>query len=230
MSLLQLYIVRHGETAWNRERRIQGQLDVPLNEVGVAQVASVAQALKDVHFVKAFTSDLQRASKTAEAILRYHPSIQLVKDEALRERHMGELEGELAKSAKSAPSKETTEALVKRCHTWYTRSIVAYISSRIREGIPAQGPRGPECILVVSHGALISTLLRMLVGGKMILCTRDVVIGHCVNTGVSVIDYSIRREGKDGRPNLMGTLVQFSNTTHLVRMRSLEDNVDESVQ
>jgi len=65
MALLQLYIVRHGETAWNKERRIQGQLDVPLNEVGTAQAASVGRALKDVHFIKAFSSDLQRASKVS---------------------------------------------------------------------------------------------------------------------------------------------------------------------
>lgn len=67
MALLQLYIVRHGETAWNRERRIQGQLDVPLNEVGTTQAASVGRALKDVHFIKAFSSDLQRASKVSNA-------------------------------------------------------------------------------------------------------------------------------------------------------------------
>ena len=58
-----VYIVRHGETEWNRIRRIQGQSDVPLNEIGAQQAMLVAEALKDVPFERAFSSDLQRTSK-----------------------------------------------------------------------------------------------------------------------------------------------------------------------
>ena len=58
-----MYFVRHGETEWNRMRRIQGQLDVPLNETGSKQATLVAEALKDIPFARAFSSDLQRASK-----------------------------------------------------------------------------------------------------------------------------------------------------------------------
>lgn len=141
---------------------------------------------------------------------------------------MGELEGELVHSVKSAASKETAEALIKRCYTWYTRSIIGYILSRIEEGSPAERSRGPECILVVSHGALISTLIRALLGSKMVLCARGLVVGHCMNTGVSVIDYCIRRGGRDR--HLMGTLVRYSDVTHLVHAESVEDNADELVQ
>jgi len=98
-----VYIVRHGETEWNRIRRLQGQLDVPLNETGLKQAMLVAEALKDVPFVRAFCSDLQRASKvgslgfadfqvgpihfqTAECILQYHPDTVLQLDELIRER------------------------------------------------------------------------------------------------------------------------------------------------
>lgn len=58
-----MYIVRHGETEWNRIRKIQGQLDIPLNETGLKQAGLVAEALKDIPFVRAFSSDLQRAAK-----------------------------------------------------------------------------------------------------------------------------------------------------------------------
>lgn len=58
-----MYIVRHGETEWNRMRKIQGQLDIPLNETGLKQAMLVAEALRDIPFVRAFSSDLQRASK-----------------------------------------------------------------------------------------------------------------------------------------------------------------------
>lgn len=64
-----LYIVRHGETEWNRIRRIQGQLDVPLNETGLQQAMLVAEALKDIPFVRAFSSDLQRASMVVRSLI-----------------------------------------------------------------------------------------------------------------------------------------------------------------
>lgn len=70
-----MYIVRHGETEWNRTRRIQGQLDVPLNETGLKQATLVAEALKDVSFVRAFSSDLQRASKVARALVSRLPGL-----------------------------------------------------------------------------------------------------------------------------------------------------------
>lgn len=63
-----MYIVRHGETDWNRMRRIQGQLDVPLNETGFKQAVLVGEALKGIPFTRAFSSDLQRASKVATTV------------------------------------------------------------------------------------------------------------------------------------------------------------------
>ncbi|KAG8217654.1 histidine phosphatase superfamily [Butyriboletus roseoflavus] len=81
-----MYIVRHGETEWNRMRRIQGQLDIPLNETGLKQAMLVAEALRDIPFVRAFSSDLQRASKTTEYILRNHPDTVFERDEMIRER------------------------------------------------------------------------------------------------------------------------------------------------
>lgn len=58
-----VYVVRHGETDWNRTRKLQGQSDVSLNETGLKQSMLVGEALKDVPFVSAYSSDLQRAVK-----------------------------------------------------------------------------------------------------------------------------------------------------------------------
>ncbi|KAI6045575.1 phosphoglycerate mutase-like protein [Pisolithus marmoratus] len=227
MTLFRLYIVRHGETDWNRTRRTQGQTDVPLNETGIAQAALVAQALKEVPFVKAYTSDLQRASKTAEVILRYHPSVTLEKDGALREVYMGELEGEFRDSVKVAPSKETTEALMRRWQAWYSRAIVGYMLSKVNEGIAGDGIGGPECILVVSHGALLSNMLRVLVANGAVLPAQGVVVGRFLNTGVTVIDYFM--QGQDTGGCLKGMLVKFSDATHLACTKVAEENVDELV-
>lgn len=70
-----LYIVRHGETDWNRMRRIQGQLDVPLNETGLEQAMLVAEALRGIPFVKAFSSDLQRASMVVRSPIPRDPQL-----------------------------------------------------------------------------------------------------------------------------------------------------------
>ena len=65
-----LYIVRHGETPWNRQRRLQGQADIPLNENGVALARQTGEALRGVPFDLCFSSPLLRAMQTADAILR----------------------------------------------------------------------------------------------------------------------------------------------------------------
>lgn len=67
-----IYIVRHGETDWNRQRRLQGQTDIPLNEQGVHLADVTGEALKDVPFDICFTSPLTRAVQTADAILRHN--------------------------------------------------------------------------------------------------------------------------------------------------------------
>ena len=83
-----LCIVRHGETAWNAEGRVQGQLDVPLNEVGLAQARAVAAALQGEQFAAIYSSDLQRVTQTAEPIARIL-GLPVQLDPRLRERHYG---------------------------------------------------------------------------------------------------------------------------------------------
>ncbi|KAH7889553.1 phosphoglycerate mutase-like protein [Phlebopus sp. FC_14] len=224
MIHFRLYIVRHGETEWNKSGRIQGHEDVELNDVGLGQAGMLAQALKDVPFSKGFTSDLQRASKTAETILQHRPDVILERDEALRERYMGELQGEIGRSKKPAPSLEMPEALIQRCQGWYNRSIVGYMMSSIKKGL-ADGE--PQSLLVVSHGGLISTLLRSLVVGKAINCAQGLSIGNYLNTGVSIIDYTVVTEGKV--KYLVGTMIKYSDTAHLKDTRRIEVNADELV-
>jgi probable phosphoglycerate mutase len=81
-------LVRHGETAWNAEHRVQGQLDVPLNVVGAAQARAAANALAAEDFDAIYSSDLQRARQTARpAAARLALPVEL--DPGLRERHYG---------------------------------------------------------------------------------------------------------------------------------------------
>lgn len=83
-----LCIVRHGETAWNAAGRVQGQLDVPLSEIGHAQARRVAAALPEGRFCALYASDLQRVRQTAQpAAAKLRLDMQL--EPQLRERHYG---------------------------------------------------------------------------------------------------------------------------------------------
>lgn len=87
-----IYLVRHGETEWNKIGKYQGYTDVPLNHIGLAQADRCAEALKDVPFERIITSDLSRAKVTAEKIARYHKNATFTVDERLREINFGDWE------------------------------------------------------------------------------------------------------------------------------------------
>lgn len=84
--------IRHGETAWNAESRLQGQIDIPLNAVGRAQAARLAQALREEGLCAVVSSDLGRALDTARAFADAL-ALPLVADAGLRERCFGQMEG-----------------------------------------------------------------------------------------------------------------------------------------
>ena len=84
-----LYIVRHGETDWNKIGKYQGITDVPLNENGLNQAKACANALKDVTFDRILSSDLSRALVTAETI-RGDRTTSITVDKRLRELNFGD--------------------------------------------------------------------------------------------------------------------------------------------
>ncbi len=91
MTATRLCLVRHGETAWNAERRIQGQLDVPLSAVGHAQARAAANALAQESICAIHSSDLARALHTAEAAAHLL-KLPVRREAGLRERHYGVLQ------------------------------------------------------------------------------------------------------------------------------------------
>ena len=89
--MTKICMVRHGETAWNAEGRVQGQLDIPLNEVGRAQAQATAEALAGEDFSAIYSSDLMRVRETAAPAAR-RLALPVAFDAALRERHYGMFE------------------------------------------------------------------------------------------------------------------------------------------
>lgn len=89
----ELWVVRHGQTAANKNKILQGHLDTDLDASGLLQAEAVAKRLKNVTFDAVFSSDLKRARDTAEQIIKYHPELKLVTHPELRERYFGTLQG-----------------------------------------------------------------------------------------------------------------------------------------
>lgn len=89
--MLHLCLIRHGESLWNPERRLQGQTDVPLSDVGIRQAAATAQRLASQPFDALYSSDLTRAWDTAQTIARGR-SQTVVPLIGLRERHFGKFQ------------------------------------------------------------------------------------------------------------------------------------------
>jgi len=87
-----VFALRHGQTAWNRELRIQGQLDVPLDDTGRWQARRLAEALAEEGIEAIYSSDLERALTTARALAARNGA-PLVTEPALRERAFGRFEG-----------------------------------------------------------------------------------------------------------------------------------------
>jgi 2,3-bisphosphoglycerate-dependent phosphoglycerate mutase len=92
MRLTRVLAIRHGETAWNADGRVQGHQDIPLNERGREQARALAAALEGEAIDAVYSSDLQRARDTAEAFA-LPAGLPVLTDVKLRERTFGRLEG-----------------------------------------------------------------------------------------------------------------------------------------
>jgi probable phosphoglycerate mutase len=146
-------VMRHGQTAYNREGRMQGQLDIPLDSTGHHQAATAAQALVGAGITRIITSDLSRAQSTAATIAEAL-GLPLLLDARLREQHYGEWQGlTLAEIAASWPGRREPvdgESLPE---------VAARAVAAVLEHLPPSG-----ALLVVTHGDTARGLLGRLRG------------------------------------------------------------------
>lgn len=89
---MRLILARHGETEWNRQRRVQGLSNLALNEAGRRQAEALGRALKDIKVDAIYTSPLKRAQETAQAIARFHNADVNILD-GLKELDVGDVDG-----------------------------------------------------------------------------------------------------------------------------------------
>ena len=90
--MTRIILIRHGETVWNQQGRMQGQSDSPLSETGVRQSRQLAQRLKQIAFSALYSSDSGRAHQTARSVADV-TGHDIIVEPRLRERHFGVFEG-----------------------------------------------------------------------------------------------------------------------------------------
>lgn len=87
-----IYIVRHGQTAWNASKKIQGRVDIELNEEGIRQAQEAREQLQNIKLDMIYSSPLMRAKQTAQIINEKH-NLSIIEEPRIIERGFGDLEG-----------------------------------------------------------------------------------------------------------------------------------------
>jgi probable phosphoglycerate mutase len=208
---MRLIIVRHGESEWNRIGRYQGQGDAPLSDLGLRQAEALALRLADEPLDAIFTSALQRAAKTAEAIARYHRDTPFEHRPALLEIHHGDWQGLLADEVierygeglrewrehptrAQMPNGESFSNILKRVLDFKEYLCVAYSGRNV---------------LISTHDVVVKILVADALGMNMDRINRIWV----TNASISVIEY-----GED-----LPYLVSLSEACHLGRLESVRE-------
>ena len=160
-----LCLVRHGETAWNAEHRVQGQLDVPLNAVGQAQALAAANVLRLEKFDAIYSSDLSRARQTARPAADFL-AMEILLEKDLRERHYGIFERlTYAEVQTRYPEDYARFEARDPEYAFRTGESLKDFSVRSISIITALAQRHQDQnILVVTHGGVLDKLYRFVTG------------------------------------------------------------------
>ncbi|XP_068641445.1 phosphoglycerate mutase-like protein 4 isoform X2 [Aristolochia californica] len=207
----EVIVVRHGETTWNACGKIQGHLDIELNDIGRHQAAAVGDRLSKEYSVSAiYSSDLKRAYETAQIIAKSCALPEVKKDARLRERHLGDLQGVVFREASKLK----------------TKAYQAFVSPKTDQEVPGGGEsldqlydratsgleeiaakHKGEQIVVVTHGGALRALCKR--AGRS--APRGSPQGKVLNTSISIFHLSnshwiIKRWGDVGHLDRTGFL------------------------
>lgn len=164
-NLTRIYLVRHGETQWNKDLRYQGHRDIPLSEVGIAQARKISTRLAGEKLDVVYASDLSRALETARIIARPH-NLEVKVDARLKETNFGLWEG--------LTYNEINLQYPDEMNGWRTNpretkipggESLAEVMIRCKEGMDSLIKENlNRNILLVAHGGIIRILLVDILG------------------------------------------------------------------
>jgi alpha-ribazole phosphatase len=158
--MLTLYLTRHGETAWNVEKRMQGWKDSPLTEKGENDAKALRKRLETVDFEAIYTSTSKRAVDTAH-LVRGERKIPIYYEENLREIYLGDWEGKTHEEIKQF-DKDGFDCFWNNPHLYSPKNGESFEDVQKRafaaiERIAALHPSGN--VLIVTHAVVLKTLL-----------------------------------------------------------------------
>lgn len=182
-EVTELVVVRHGETVWNVEGRMQGHLDSALTETGLRQALALGQALAAERFDALYASDLERALRTAQ-IIAEQTGLAVVTDARLRERCLGIMQGMTFVEFEKAHPEE------------WTRFRARDPDYALPEGesMRRRGERTIACaeelarrhaggrVLIVTHGSVLSGFMRHALGLGLSAKRRYSLFNAAINT------------------------------------------------
>ena len=211
MEATRIIAIRHGETAWNVDTRIQGQLDIPLNATGRWQAQQLGQALTGEPISTVYASDLWRAYETALSVAGA-VGLNITTDEGLRERGFGLFQGRTFK--------EIEAELPEQALRWRKRDpafapeggeCLNDFRDRVVGCVQALAARHPgEQIAVVAHGGVMDVLYRAATG-QGLQAPRTWTLGNAAITRLLWTPEGF-------------TLVGWADTFHLEQQGALDEN------
>ena len=182
-----IFLIRHGETNWNKEGRFQGQINIPLNNNGKNQADKASKYLNEINFNKAFSSSMDRPYETAKIILQNKPNIKITKIEELVEISHGLWEGKLENEIK-----EDWPELLKNWHEKPEEVImpegecIGDVSARSVKAWNeiCSTQKSKDLTLLVAHDAVNKTLICNILG----IDFSNIWMIKQGNGGITVID------------------------------------------
>lgn len=183
---LRLLLLRHGETAWNRERRYQGWTDTPLSPEGLVQAEAAARELKEHAFAAVYASPLRRARDTAAVIAASH-GLEVETDPAFKELGFGQWEGLTLDEARARDT-AVYEGWARTPHLISPPGGESLVQARERvlaglERLRATYPDGIVCL--VAHGVPVRILILEVLG----LPLERIWSLHSAPTGISELEF-----------------------------------------
>lgn len=189
---MRIYFVRHGETDWNRERRIQGQVDIPLNEFGRHLARETAKGLSEINFKICYTSPLERARETAKIILDGR-DVPVISDKRIMEMAFGEYEGKCRSKERWELPKEFELFFEDPEHYKAPKGGESFADVKRRTGeflqeLYRNNDYKGSNVLITTHGAALAGLLNNIRSEPITKYWGSGVHKNCAVTEVIVTD------------------------------------------
>lgn len=181
---MNLYVVRHGQTEWNVMKKMQGSVDIPLNEKGIEQAYITKKNLENISIDIIFCSPLKRAMQTAE-VINQDRNLEIIYDERLRERNYGEFEG----GSKQAFDYNSFWAYSKNLSYEKAENVQDFFQRVYQFLDDAKEKYADKNVLIVSHAGIMK-VVECYANGMMDDCD----IGPYLPDNASVLKYSFTYE------------------------------------